>query len=67
MGFENGYFAFAKKNGRYIMYDVCDPDGNSPSFELVHYERSAVLLDIGIGLDPEFTDREKPVLNYLMN
>lgn len=67
LGFENGYFAFAKKDGRYIMYDVCDPDGKAPSYELEHYERSAVLLDLGIGLDSEFAEREKPVLNYLMS
>jgi len=67
LGFENGYFAFAKIKGKYIMYDVCDPDGTAPSFELVHYERSAVLLDLSIGLDEEFGERERPVLNFLMN
>ena len=67
LGFESGYFAFFEKDGRYVMYDVCDPEGTAPHYELIHYARSGVLLDLSIGLDEEFGEREKPVLNFLMN
>ncbi len=67
LGFDGGYFAFVKKNGRYIMYDVCDPLGKAPRHELIHYERSAVFLDLSSGISTEIFEKEKPVLNFLMN
>ena len=67
LGFDGGYFAFAKKGGSYKMYEVCDPEGAAPPHELVHYERSGVLLDLGAGFDEDAFEKEKPCLNYLMN
>lgn len=67
LGFENGYFAFFEKDGRYCLYDVCDPENVAPKTTLLHYERSAVLLDISCNFDADFSEREKPALNFLLN
>ena len=67
LGFDGGYFAFVKKDGRYVMYDVCDPDGNAPPHKLLHYERSGVLLDLAELFDEDFAEREKPILNFLLS
>lgn len=67
LGFEGGYFAFCLSDGKYIMYDVCDPENTAPPHELLHYERSAVLLDMDGSFDREFWEKEKPVLNFMLN
>jgi hypothetical protein len=67
LGFEGGYFAFYMRDGKYVMYDVCDPEGTAPPYELLHYAKSAVLLDLFDTLDEEFGEREKPILNFMMN
>lgn len=67
LGFDGGYFAFYKSGSRYIMYDVCDPENTAPSHELTHYEKSAVLLDLDQSFDPDLWDKEKPILNFMMN
>ena len=67
LGFDGGYFAFCKKDGRYVMYDVCDAEDCAPPYELEHYERSAVVFDLADTIDTEFWEKEKPVLSFLMN
>ncbi len=67
LGFEKGYFAFCIKDGKYCLYDVCDPENVAPRTTLLHYERSAVLLDISSNFDTDFSEREKPTLNFLLN
>lgn len=67
LGFEKGYFAFYLKNGKYCLYDVCDPENVSPRTTLIHYERSAVLLDLSCNFDENFPEKEKPILNFLLN
>ena len=67
LGFEGGYFAFTKKGDKYIFYDVCDPDGNAPSYNLLRYARSAVFYDFNSLFDEGFADKERPILNYLLN
>ncbi len=67
LGFEGGYFAFCPDGGRYVFYDVCDPEKCAPPHELVHYERSAVLYDFNNIFDEDFPERERPVLNFLLN
>ena len=66
-GFDGGYFAFCKEGGRYTFYDVCDPDKCAPDYNFVRYARSAVLYDINGFFDEEFSEREKPIINYLLN
>lgn len=67
LGFEGGYFAFYSDGGKYVMYDVCDPEGKAPSHDLVHYERSAVLIDLDLSFDAELWDKEKPILNFMLS
>ena len=67
LGFEGGYFAFYNDGGKYVMYDVCDPENKAPSHELVHYERNAVLFDLDSSFDEELWDKEKPILNFMLN
>ncbi|MBR5459942.1 MAG: GNAT family N-acetyltransferase [Clostridia bacterium] len=67
LGFEGGYFAFCMRDGKYVMYEVCDPEGKAPSYELIHYERSGMLLDLSESFDEDFGEREHPILNFLLN
>jgi len=63
----SSYFAFAPKNGSYELYEVISPSGESVPAEIVHYERSALILDITGKLDPEQIEKQKPEFNYLLN
>ncbi len=67
LGFDGGYFAFCQSDDKYVFYDVCDPDGNAPAYTLVRYARSAMLYDFNSVFDEDFSERERPALNYLLN
>ncbi len=67
LGFEGGYFAFVENDGKYVLYDVCDPEKCAPPYTLVRYSRSAVLYDVNSIFDEDFSERERPVLNYLLS
>ncbi len=67
--FLNGdtYLAFAPSPKGYVLYETLSPNGESPPVEQVHYERSALLLDLTDKIDPELAEKQKPQLSYLLN
>lgn len=63
----SSFFAFAPKSESYELYEAIFPSGESIPAEAVHYERSALIMDITGKLDPEQIEKQKPEFNYLLN
>ncbi|MBE6701641.1 MAG: GNAT family N-acetyltransferase [Ruminococcaceae bacterium] len=64
---DSAYLAFAPKGDKFILYEVISYDRELAKCELIHYERSASLLDLTGKLDPEQIEKQKPQLSYLLN
>lgn len=65
--YSSSYLAFAPCDDGYVLYETIDPDGCGVPVEQVHYERSALILDLSGRLDPELIEKQKPQFNYLLN
>ena len=58
------YLSFAPEKKGWVLYEVV---GDSVPTDLVHYERSAALLDLKGIIDEEAAEKQKPSLSYLLN
>lgn len=65
--YNGGYLIFYPKDEGFVLYGIISSDPAHAPTSLVHYERSALILDITGKLDPERIDKEKPILGFLMN
>ena len=63
----SSYLAFAPSDRGWIFYERICPSGEPVPSEQVHYERSALLLDLNGVIDAELVEKQKPELNYLLN
>lgn len=61
------FLAFAKQDGKFVLYETVCPNGENVPVEKTHYERSAQLYDLNGILDPELLEKQKPELSYLLN
>lgn len=65
--YNGGYLAFYPKKEGFVLYGVISDDPAHAPAELIHYERSALMLDITGKLDIERIDKEKPILAFLLS
>lgn len=65
--YDGGYLGFYPADGSYKLYDVISNDPLHAPLKLVHYERSALIMDLTGRLDGERIEKEKPVFSFLLN
>ncbi|MBQ7897576.1 MAG: GNAT family N-acetyltransferase [Clostridia bacterium] len=65
--YDDGYLGFYPTKDSFRLYDIISDDPLHAPVKLVHYERSALIMDLTKRLDPERIEKEKPVLSFLLN
>ncbi len=61
------FLAFAPGESGYSLYEIISPQGESVPVEQVHYEKSALIMDLTGALDRDLIEKQKPQLSYLLN
>ena len=61
------YMAFAPVSDGYELYEVIEAEGDDLPVERVHYEKSALMMDLSGTVDPELIEKQKAEFSYLLN
>lgn len=64
---ENSYLAFAPGKDGYELYEVIEAQGDDLPVEKVHYEKSALMMDLTGTVDPELIEKQKAEFSYLLS
>lgn len=63
----SSYLAFEPTPEGYRLYEVIEAEGDELPVERVHYEKSALMMDLSDMIDPELIEKQKAEFNYLLN
>ncbi len=65
--YDGGYLAFYPDGSKFTLYGIISQDPLHAPASLVHYERSALVMDVSGKLNREKIEKDKPILAFLLS